>query len=590
MSYAQTALFAIQAGLRLYGATRKAYADSVRGCALILPLPRAPGVLVDTAENWFLTSNSGIDIVQQTPRIRWLMEQTSRSEAQNAELVDLYRFYRSPVNPSHEDAEDVRGELSNDEMFALLEVRQWSDDEANSMANPLQTITGTLVNIAIDYFVQTPGVVSEDRSEGRALKAFFEALDDTEFAKVPPKEIATGLMVAVLDTVSSHPDFLSGGENEKKLIMNVSKSLAESAKGFLEDATDKERRDAGVWVQLIGHAVFKGAAETVLADPGRYFKVRPDAESEIVVEIGNTFTNLLLGERQLEFRELFSAQGLNKVAKSALAAVAKNPEILKIDNKGVENIIVSLSENLSRLKNKISADIFPEVVRLVLDKSADNLDLLWGKSFKSPRRHLLVMATDTLLKSISKTPPAGSTWKPQFTPDQLIEVANSVLDEVVNNPAWILNEAGNASGCLQAAVEAILEALHKVPGNRISAETGVAILRSGIGAVALRLSLLDELADTAEQPAKVAVSAALEAIFGEVFADGVSADDNWDLARNSTLQTIAEIALDKLAKFGATKQEIEKLRQAVQELVIQDTPFNPEGFANRLDDLLAEAA
>jgi len=105
----------------------------------------------------------------------------------------------------------------------------------------------------------------------------------------------------------------------------------------------------------------------------------------------------------------------------------------------------------------------------------------------------------------------------------------------------------------------------------------------------LRLSLLYELADTAGQPAKVAVSAALEAIFGEVFADGVSADGNWDLARNSTLQTIAKIGLDKLAKFGATQQEIEKLRQAVQELLNQDTPFNPEGFANRLDDLLDEA-
>ncbi|MCK4794405.1 MAG: hypothetical protein KAV87_62330, partial [Desulfobacteraceae bacterium] len=255
-----------------------------------------------------------------------------------------------------------------------------------------------------------------------------------------------------------------------------------------------------------------------------------------------------------------------------------------------ENIIVVLAEDLSKLKEKISPDIFPEVVHLVLDKSADNLDLLWGKSFKRPRRHLLVTATYTLLKSIAKTPPQGSTWKPQFTPDQLIEVANAVFEEVVNNPAWLVDEAGNASGYLQAAVEAILEALHKVPGNRISAETGVKVLRTGMGAVALRLSLLDELPSTAEQPAKVAVSAALEAIFGEIFADGVGAYANWDLARNSTLQTLAEIALDKLAKFGATREEVEKLRQAVQELINQDGPFNPEGFTIRLEDLLAKAA
>ncbi|UCE64158.1 MAG: hypothetical protein JSU59_03165, partial [Nitrospirota bacterium] len=446
------------------------------------------------------------------------------------------------------------------------------------------------VNIAIDYLLQAPGVVSEDRSEGRALKAFFRALDKTDFAMVPPKEIATGLLVAVLDTVSAHPDVLSGGENEQKLITNVSKSLAESAKGFLKDATDKQRRDAGVWLQLIGHAVFKGAAETVLAEPGRYFKIKPGAESGVVVEVGNTITNLLLGERQLEFRRLFSAEGLDKVAKSALTAIAKNPEILKIDNKGVENIIVALAENLSKLEDKISPDVFPEIVRLVLDKSADNLDLLWGGSFKNPQRHLLVTATGELLKSLAKTPPAGSKWKPQLTPDQLIDVAEAVLDEVVNNPAWVVDEAGRASQYLQTAVEAILAALRKMPGDRISAETGVAVIRAGLGAVALRLQLLDQLPSTAAQPARVAITAALDAIFGEIFAEDVSVDANWNLACNSTLCAIAEIALNKLAKFGATKEDINKLRQAVQELIKQDTPFDPEDFATRLDNLLDRAA
>lgn len=590
MGYSQLVIFAIQAGLRLYGGARKAYGDSVRGQALILPLPRSPGVRVDSAENWFLTSSPGSAITQRTPRIRWLMEQQSRSEAQDAELVDLYRFYRSPVNPSHEDAADIRGGLSSDEMFALLEVRQWSDAELSGVATPLQTITGTLVNIAIDYFVQTPGMVSEERPEGRALKAFFEALDKTNFETVPPKEIATGLMVAVLDSVSAHPDVLGGGENEQKLVTDVSKSLADSAKGFLKDATDKERRDAGVWLQLIGHALFKGAAVTVLAEPGRYFKVKPGTKSEVVVEVGNTITNLLLGERQLEFRKLFSVEGLNDVTKSALTAVAKNPEILKVDNKGVENIIVALAEDLSKVEGKISLDIFPDVVRLVLDKSSNNLDLLWGKSFKSPQRHLLVTATGVLLESLAKTPPPGSTWKPQLTPDQLIDVVDTVLDEVVNNPAWLVDETGKASGYLQAAVEAILAALRKVPSNRISAETGVAVLRAGIGAVALRLPLLDELPATAGQPARAAITAVLDAIFREIFADGVGADANWNLARNSTLKTLAEIALNRLAKLGATEERIKKLRQAVQEMLKQDAPFDPEAFATRLDDLLAKAA
>ena len=590
MESADTVMFAIQAGLRLYGATRKAYADSVRGHALTLPLPRAPGVGADSAVRWFRTQATGKKVSEENPRIAWLIELPSRTEAQKAELVDLYKFYRSQSDPLEEEARDTRGELSQAEMRALLEVRQWSDVEAGGAATPLQTVAGTLVNVAIDYFVQTPGAVSVERPEGRALKAFLEGLDQTNFATIPPTEIATGLMVAVLDSVSAHPHILGGGENERKLIANVSKSLSESAAGFLAAATDKQRRDGGVWLQLVGHAVLKGAAETVLAEPWRYFRVRPGAESEVVVEVGTTITNLLLGERALQFQALLSVEGLNVVTKSALAAVAKNPGLLKVENKGLENVIVALADEVARLKAPLSPDLFPEMVRLVLDKSADNLDLIWGKAFTRPERHLLVTAAAATLKSLARKPPAGSTWRPQFTPEQLMHVTEAVLDEVVDNPAWILKEAGEQSTYLEAAVEAILAALRRLPGDRISAQTGVVVLRAGIGAVALRLSLLAELPASAEEPAQAAITAALDAIFAEVFNADADVEASWDLARNKTLQTAAEIGLHKLARFGATAEQIETLRRAVRELCEQETPFDAERFAARLEDLLAPAA
>ena len=139
-------------------------------------------------------------------------------------------------------------------------------------------------------------------------------------------------------------------------------------------------------------------------------------------------------------------------------------------------------------------------------------------------------------------------------------------------------------------MESILAALRKVPGNRISAETGVAVLRAGIGAVALRLPLLDELPPTAGQPSRATITAALDAIFDEIFADGVGADANWGLARNSALRTVVEIALNKLAEYGATKEDIEKMRETIQELLKQDALFDPDSFATQLDHLLRKAA
>ena len=588
MAYAETALFAIQAGLRLYGASRKAYVDSIRGCALILPLPRAPGVRVDTAENWFLTSAPGVEIMHKTPRIEWLMEFPERTEAHKAELVDLYNYYRSASARCDEAVSDARGNLTGDEMLAMLAVRQWSDTEARGTSTPLQQITGTLVNIAIDYFAQTPGVVSEAFPQGRALKAFFQALDQTDFATVPPKEIATGLMVAVLESVSDHPQALGGGKNEQTLITNVSTTLADCAKGFLADATDKERRDAGLWLNLIGTSILKSTAETVLAEPGRYLNVDPGAQSNVVVAVGKTITNLLIGKTAIDFSALFSAQGLNTVVSSALVAVARNPAILKVDNKGIGNIIVALAEDLSDKDGIISPKVLPELVRLILEKSADNLDLLWPASQADPGEHLLVKATGALLAALSKAPSPGTQWRLSLTPDQLVEMADAILDDVIDNPAWLIQQAGRDSR-LQAAIEAILAALAKAPGDRLSIETGIAILHAGIGAVALRLDFLETLPAASAQPAEIALTTAIEAIFAELFGPDL-ADVHWQLVRNSTVQTIVEICLDALAEHGATRTTIATVGQAVRELIEAGRPLNPEVFEKCLEDLLIQTA
>ena len=584
MAYAQTAMFAIQAGLRLYGASRKAYADSIRGHALVLPLPRAPGIDFDTAVNWFLTQSPGMEIMQNTPRVKWLVELGTRTQAQRAELIDLYAYYRSETPGSQEDTSDLRGSLTPNEMQAMLEVRQWSDTETKDMATPLQLITGTLVNTAIDYFIQTPGLVSEDFPQGRALKAFFQALDQTDFARVPPKEIATGLMVAVLETVSDHPQVLGGGKNEQVLITKVSKALADAASHFLEDATDKERRDAGLWLNLIGATLLKSAAQTVLSDPGRYLNLQPGAKANVVVDVGRTITNLALGQNGINLTDLFSSQGLDKVARSAMVAVAKNPKILKIDNKGVENIVIALAKDLAALDDIFSTEILPELVRLVLDKSADNLDLLWPESQSDPEEHLLIKAGGILLKALSKPVP-GATWRLHLTPDQLLGAAEAVLDEVIDNPAWLLQAAAGQGAYLQVAVEAILAALAKVPQNRLSTETGIAVLRAGISAVAKRLSLL-EMPDLSGQPAQAAITAALDGIFARIFKTN-DPEVHWHIMRNSALQNIVQICLSSLADHGATQTQIALVCQAIDALLVSKKPFDQEDFAEHLVELLS---
>lgn len=556
---------AIQAGVRLYAAGRKAYVDSTRDRSLILPLPRAPELDFSTIKFWF-SNDPGSKIKQENPRISWLLEKTSRSPQEDMELRQLYSLYYDENNPTESEGKAGEASITGKELSVILEIRQWSATEDPGHRSALQKVAGTLVSIAVDYFANTPGAVSESRPEGRALLGFLKAIDDVDFADTPAQDIAGDLLIAVLDSVANSPELLSGGEKEQVFIQNITKTLSESAKNHLAGAPVLEKREAAVWLQLVARAVVKGGAETVLANPVRFLGVDPGAQTNIIQEVGGTIADLVIGPEKLTFRPLLSGQGLNTIVKATLTAVANNPEIITVDNQGVKNIIVALAGELGQKPNLMTKDILPELVRLVLDKSADNMDLLWGRDFSDPDRHLLVTASRQLLKALA-TQPAVGTWRPTLTKSQVLDVANVVLDEVIDNPDWLITRAGMANPVLEMAITGILAALKKADGQRINAETGVAALKGGVSAVALNINLLEKLPPGGQDAGKVALTAAIDAIFGTVFANNVNVTMKWRFARNSTIQTLIAVGLDKLAQTGAEQKHIDVLRVSLTNLV-----------------------
>ena len=68
-------LWAIQAGVRLYAAGRKAYVEATLDRPLILPLPRGPGISTASARNFFKSDPQGTVIAQrdENARIRLLL-------------------------------------------------------------------------------------------------------------------------------------------------------------------------------------------------------------------------------------------------------------------------------------------------------------------------------------------------------------------------------------------------------------------------------------------------------------------------------------------------------------------------------------
>ncbi len=575
-------LFAIQAGLRLYGAARKAYVDGTRDRSLVLPLPRAPGVGFDSAYMWFTDTPQGQDIAQRHTRIQKLLTASPQSDDEKSELVDLYLAF-------HGDAatEAGRGQFSREELGALLTIRQWAKGEPGASPSALQQTAGALIEVAVDYFAQVPGAISAKRPEGRALLAFLREIDRIKFAEMPAPSVAGNLLVAVLDSVSANPGLISGGQNEKLFIQNTTRAMAAAANEHLKDASSERQDEAVVWLQILSGAILKGGAETVLANPVRFLGVKPGAETAVVAEVGRTIADLLIGPQGADFTRLLSAHGVDKLVKSSLDAVARNPDILRLHHQGLKNILIELARTVSGFQKRLSPDLLPRIAPLVLQKTAENLDLVWGKDSSDPKQHLLITAARSLLTEIARAPANDHQWQPDFTAAQVLEVAETVFDEVIDNPAWLVKEAGEANDTLGAAIAAILASLRKLDGPKLSLATGVAVLKSGLLAVSRRASFLRKTGDGPN--AGRAITVALDAIFQAMSGGSATSEGQWQLARNSTITAVVGLVLGQLARRGVETRHLQALREALQGLLQPDGTLDLEAFGKQLADKLDRA-
>lgn len=584
---AELVFFAIQAGLRLYGAMRTAYIDGTRDRPLVLPLPRAPGIKFDSAFTWFRTDAVGAEVAKEHPRIQFLVALDSPSADEKGELIELYVVLYAENVPGAAGFEGARGQISGRDLGALLEIRQWAKGQYGAPPTALQRIAGTIVNVAVDYFAQTPGAVSEKRPAGRALLAFLRGIDDVDFATTAVEDVAGHLLVGVLDSVASTPQLLAGGENEQLLVQSVTRTLAAASKQHLEHAPTTERWDAAVWLQLAARSLVKGGADVVLAEPKRFLHLRDDAEANLVARVGSAVADLVIGPESLSFRPLLSAEGLDRVVRATLDSVAANPSLLRTDDAGVVALLTSIASDVSKLPGTLGPDLFPDIAQIVLRESAANLDRLWTPDADDPAANLLRQASEIALRALAAPPAAGQPWRPSLTRQQLLSVVETVFSEVGENPQWMLAWAGGVDSRLEVSLAAMLDAFGRVPEGKLDAETAAAVLRAGLGAVASRIELLNRLPAQAGQPGAIALSAVLDAVFGAVFASGASPETTWRLARSSVLRGLAQAALAALADGGAGAPEIDALRAELATLANGSGPVDLAAFADDLGKRLA---
>lgn len=560
-------LFAVQAGIRLGKQIQRAYIDNLKRSELILPLPSFPsGVDKTSALNFFESASSEYvkDYISSNERIKELLDKAKKQKLLiKKEIEEFCAIYQEmwAVEVAEKGEFYTEGILGQD-MIALTRVRQW---QKGTDPNPsaLQRIAGTVIEIAVDYYVHIPGALNENSSHSKALKGFLLAIDDLSFAETPVEEIAPSLFVAAIETISQTPELLTGDEKAQDLIESITKGMVLDLKEKIEqirkvgpgDLQAEERVRS--WGELIFRSVLSNAGETVLSNPAKFLGEMTPAKSEMITSVGKALMDVILNTKLDAY---FSQESIDKVVKAMLKTIGEHPELLGLRNEGFRNILSQIAKDLAASSKALDPDILPEVMRLVLEKTARNLDLLWQPGDDSDAaKHLLIIASRELLNALAQ-PRGDDAWKPRLTKRQIMEILEVVLDEVVNNPEWVSGQAGIA---LKDVLEGTLEVLSK---HSLSSESCVKIIRSVIKAVALRKEFIEKVPiGEDETQKKLLLALALDAVLDIIFADGQAKNVSWVLANRELLDVLVQKFLTKLAQEGVSQNNITELQGILSE-------------------------
>lgn len=568
-------LFAIRSSLKLGQKVRQAYVDATKRRELVLPLPNFfSEINIVSAANYFTVK--GQAQVAAIPRLAQLLKKrTTPGQAltadEEAEVCAYHiEFENLDLAKSGRLGATAEGErLSAEELNALITIRQW---QRGSDPNPstLQRIAGTLVEIGVDYFTNVPGALNKNSREGKAVAGFLDAMSEIKFSEVHLGELPGRLFVAALETVSENSDLLSADAKVQELVKVTTKSLSADVAKRLDQLASGDLVKAqrvGDWAELVFRSVLSSAGRLVLSNPERYLGIAQDGKAALVSRVGESVLGLVLDDENLNLERLFSRSGLETISKTALAVLGEHPEILvKSNNAGLQKLLSAVATELSKYDTLLTPDLLPEVMRMILEKTGENLELLWPDLANNPQKHLLLTAASITLKIISREPADGERWKLRLSTADALSIVGTVLDELAANPTWLLDQAGEVNDNLRLALGSALEVIRNRADSRLSTATGIEVLRAVVMKVGSRKEFLDKLPDGA-QPL---VAAALDAIFKTIFDDQLDARAAWQVVRKDVIAALVEASLSQLAKgplsagkvtvfAGFIKQQVEAL-------------------------------
>lgn len=525
-------LFAVQAGVRLVQTGRKAYVETAIGGDVELPLPPAfaADALMTAVQYAEALKEKGTTDLQARERFRVCYQEAysqayegTETEKRSAQerLVQQYL-----TDMAHGLVPFVRPASAG--FASITVIHQWAQG-SSPFPSPLQRIAGSLVEIAIDYFVQIPGALNEDSRQGKALKSFLQGLSAVDFQDARWDAIAISLFTTALDTLQEHPDLITGEATDQALLQKIVAGVASDVAGRLQAAgpgdLDAETRLKRCG-QIVLRSLLRNGGTAILENPSRL--VDDKGGAALVQSVGSVFLELLLGDDNVPLQEALqkvaSTEGFDRLVRAALKTVIEHPDNFATGNDAVNHWLHGVLSDLYNRRGDgkpfLDPELFVEVAYAVMDNGLRDLPLLLGETGATP-----AFLVDVARRSfdILTVPPSGDTL-PRFkrlhlSRSDLQALFSGILLALTAHNPWL-----QARPQSQEEAAALVPLIIAVLGDAGEAPLK-ALIRSDQLAAVIAAVLASEVLKTQKPEDREKIAAGVKALLAAVATGGAAGAD-----------------------------------------------------------------
>ncbi len=556
----QALLFTIQSLLRLGDVARSSYIDTVRDAAFVLPLldfsiTRDDNGIIDFFSTYQPNDSDPAELKELL--IQLDMELNSTQNEVSKSLRDALRTWYKQTDAYRETARQhiiaqtafKESDVAAETLVNLFSIRQNSLSQSPRLS-VLKRMAGTFLEIGVDYFKDVPGSLNIDSREGMALYALFSAMDGVRFSTAEWKQdiqrLPRRLTVSLLETVAEKSDIITVDANVQRLIQQTASGLTQDISRYFTTVDDPQAHTQAISLaETIFRSVIQHAGVAVANDPTTFLDIDNTAKASVVKDISSAIFSLVLDAPGGQLSSAFNRTALDALVKTAIGTVSRYPELLSNStHPAIQKVISDVSAALLDPSIALTPSLLPDVIRLIIEKSATNIEQLWPDKNTTGKDHLLMLASKTLLSRLAQKPEPGDPWRLRLGRDDLKAVLDTTLEEVAANPAWLVKKAGEDNKYLGAALDSMLTVINTIGAGRINSQNGSRILQAGIRGAALRLEFFNK----AQGDQRI-----LERLFQVVLGKLLSEQPEesaaaWQFAKGDMLAQIMEMTIETLTK------------------------------------------